>query len=408
MTKTRSITASTVSRVRGRYKCLVLDSSGNVVSDTGWRKNLILDSGMNRQAVGRWTGSFLYAMAGTGTSPTQVASGAITASQTGTTVTLSAEFSEMAGGRLLRWDSGEYGYIVSGSETSWELDRAQEVAAGTFTVYRVNQSKLDTFVKRTATYLAGAGNCGTVVDTPNGVVTMKRTFDFSAETVPIDYAELGTSWLNSDNPDLFSRMSLNPPVSLLADQQLRMVYELTVQLAPLVSIWEGDANIVGWPVAPSTSLAAKARIQILAMSGVELSGGQNFDVQGASKGLEPSNSGTQAASVGLSPNDTPPQAPGVAVARTTGAFGVYAAAQTYVAGSFEKFFVAVFPANVGAGSNFRSITYGGSNSGGSNSPTTSLGSGAQAFVIVFDEPQTKSNTHSLTLRFRLAWERDMS
>jgi hypothetical protein len=399
------LTANLTTAAKGRFKVLVVDRHGRVVHERPWQKNLLLDVGLNQLVTTRWGGLGLVAAVGTGATPTQEYSGAITASQTGTTVTLSATFSGAANGRLIRWDSGHEAKIVSGSGASWEMDRSQSVASGPFTVYRVNQTKLATYVKRTNTYLTGADHCGTVLDAPNGLVIMKRTYDFTLEVSNQNYTEIGISWNNVVDPDLFSRMLIDGgSLTILTGQQLRVVHELTLALSPVVAAHSFTADIAGWPVAPSTSLAAVSRIQRATISGINTSGGNDHAVTGTQGyGLEPSQAGATGITVGLSTTADPPAVPFNTITRT--GVGVYAVARNYVVNSFERLYDAVFPGNTGNSTAYRSITFG---SGGSGTPSPTFSLSTTSFVVVFEENQTKDNLHMLSVTFRNSWGRDLS
>ena len=64
----------------------------------------------------------------------QTDSGAVTATQAGTAITLSGSLTEMAAGCVIEWDTGEKAEIVSGSGTAWVAAVGATVAAGLFTV----------------------------------------------------------------------------------------------------------------------------------------------------------------------------------------------------------------------------------------------------------------------------------
>jgi hypothetical protein len=74
---------------RGLYKVAVVDALTKKVvwEQPDWGKNLILNNGMDRIAVGTWCDCFLYGMAGTGVTPTRRYSNEVSADQAGTTVT---------------------------------------------------------------------------------------------------------------------------------------------------------------------------------------------------------------------------------------------------------------------------------------------------------------------------------
>lgn len=226
---------------KGRFKAQVVSPDGRVVEDRPWQNNLILDQGLNGLATRSWQESFAYCAAGTGNTPTQYDSDATTASQTTTTVTASADFfdslPENGVGMLIRWDSGETAKITAyTSPTQVTVSSSATVGSGEFTVYAVNQTSLTTEVRRSTSYLTGAGNCGTSI--VSNTLTMKRTYEFAAVTDPggENIAELGFSWDEDDDPDgdnLFSRVLIaGGAVTVAQTFQLRVIYELAVTVEP--------------------------------------------------------------------------------------------------------------------------------------------------------------------------------
>lgn len=397
---------------RGRYKLQVVDKSGSVVQERPWQKNLILDVGLNRIAQTSWADCFVTACAGTGGTPTQDDSAAITASQTGTTVTLSEAFAAVSAGKLIKWDSGEEALVVSGSDTTWTVDRSQSVSAGEFTVYRVDQTKLATWVKNTDEYLEGSENCGSVVSAGSGTLTMKRTFDFSVESGSVNYSEVGVTWATeiTNDPDLFSRILISGgAVTVLEDQQLRLVYELTITCSPATAAEPLTADITGWPVAPASTTDGDQRWQLLGLSRV-VSSGASSDFFTGGDGMEPSELGgttTDRRAGGITDISTAPAAFGSSVNRGTSDpnVAVGCTSEAYATGSFERVTLFTIPANIGNATTYRAVCIG-------NSPTSSnrLIAAFQNtnFVFVFDEAQTKDDEHLLTIRFRLSWGRDLS
>lgn len=104
---------------------------------------------------------------------------------------------------------------------------------------------------RTNAYVAGAPNCGTAYDRENGIIKMRRTYDFPMETSDQAINEIGFAPYNAapsdtaDNYALFSRIVLPVTVSVLTGQQLRVTYELTVTLSPITDTAASPA-ITGW------------------------------------------------------------------------------------------------------------------------------------------------------------------
>ena len=236
----------------GRYKVQVVSPEGRVVTDKPWRRNLILNQGLNGIAVRSWQASFAYCAAGTGNTPTAYDSAAITATQSTTTVTTSANFFDSLPangvGMLIRWDGGELATITAyTSPTEVTVSNSTTVGSAEFTVYAVNQTALATEVSRSTSYLTGAGNCGTSI--ASNTLTMKRTYEFDPEVGSVNYAELGFSWDDDALPDgnnLFSRVLIDGgAVTVGIGFQLRVIYELAITLTPVTPTARTVA-ITGW------------------------------------------------------------------------------------------------------------------------------------------------------------------
>jgi hypothetical protein len=105
-------------------------------------------------------------------------------------------------------------------------------------------------VKRTGTLLDSGTGTASYSD---GRVVYTYTHDFSEETVNQNYSELGWSWSASAGNNLFSRVLISGgTVTVLAGQQLRVVYALTWSVTPY-SETAGTLTVAGWPVAPATT-----------------------------------------------------------------------------------------------------------------------------------------------------------
>jgi hypothetical protein len=178
-------------------KWAVIDAvTKKVVRDSGpdWIPNLILNNGMTRIYTDYWVNAVTYAIAGTGTTPTSVDSGATTAAQSGTNITSSGSFFGSGDvGNTVKFTSGEEALITAfNSATSVTVSNSATVPSTTFVMYNTNQTGLINEQKRTNTYLTGSGNCGTTQ-----VVNQfqnRRTYDFTAETGTVNYTEIGFGW----------------------------------------------------------------------------------------------------------------------------------------------------------------------------------------------------------------------
>ncbi len=219
-----------------RYRLEILDAAGLLVHRVPWKRNLILDQGLDAVAVRGWVQNFDYAVAGTGTTATRRDSGAITVSRAGTTLTASAGFFEAAdAGRLFKFDTGEEVRISSYTDGTYvETVTSGTIVSAEGTVWYVNQTALATETKRTGTLSTDSGDNGSsfLVDT----WTHKRSFIFSAESGSVNYREVGWSATNTPGNNLFGRDLLaGGGVNLVSGQQLKVTVEMSVKIGPASS-----------------------------------------------------------------------------------------------------------------------------------------------------------------------------
>lgn len=105
----------------------------------------------------------------------------------------------------------------------------------------VSDSTLGSEVKRTATYLTGAGNCGS--SWGSYYQTGRRTYDFTEETSNMNYSELG--FASASSGGMCSRLLISGgTVSVLVGQALRVVYDLTTTFGSITG--SGVLNIGEW------------------------------------------------------------------------------------------------------------------------------------------------------------------
>lgn len=365
------------------------------VFTTGRKNNLILDQGLNKLLRSSGTiywGSFsAYCAVGTGTTPTQTDSGATTATTSGlsTTVTASGSFFT-AGmvGQLIRFDSGEERYIASQTGTACVVTVAVNIAAPTFfTVWAVNQTGLASESKRTNTYLTGTGNCGRTQ--AGATFTYRRTYDFTAEVANQNYTELGWSDLVTVAANLNSRALISGgSVSVLIGQQLRVVYDLAVTVSPSVST-PGVWSITGWPISPATVLdgdyilANPASGGGVGMPDVTTSGGG----VGGAWPYQRAGTPTHALGTGsIMPSFGSDYTAGTTAGSNTDSF------LTYTDGNFYLDAQSVFNLVTGNGTTWRSL----------------YTSTTRGLIFIFDQAQTKANTHTLTVRSRMSVGRTLT
>lgn len=139
--------------------------------------------------------------------------------------------------------------FFSGGYYAGELARYCAVGTGT-TPPAATDVALGTEVKRTGTLLASGTGTARYSD---GRVVYSYTHDFTEETVNRNYSELGWSWSASAGSNLFSRVLISGgTVTVLAGQQLRVVYALTYAVTPYTET-ASSLTVAGWPVAPATT-----------------------------------------------------------------------------------------------------------------------------------------------------------
>jgi hypothetical protein len=376
----RRIAATIHQRAQGRVKCAIVQG-GRVVQEFPWQKNLILNSGLDGLCQGLgWLSAMTKCLVGTGTTNTN--NGSLpgeTGSGAATTFTGPASFdftTSAAVGDMIKMTSGS----SSGTEvritavtdaTHVQYTPSATISAGEFIVYRTSQTALASYVKANSGYYGG----GTTTDLGN-VRTYGLTYEFTAEVGPVSYTEVGIS--SSTPPtNLFSRIKLASPVNLIATQQLRVTYELSITITPNTPVAK-TFNITGWPVAPATTTDGDEQVQ-----------SREFGGGAAPSVLEPTGgsggifigTGSTIAAFGTSPNV------GTNVVKVHSLLA-------YTPLSFYRDRTATFAVLEAIGTTWRCMGL-----------CTRTGAGTYnsgAFICVFDETQTKADTHTLTLTFRVS------
>jgi hypothetical protein len=228
------------------YKTAVLNPDGTVARSRAFKRNLILDQGLNLVATNLWTACFAYCAVGTGSTATKRDSGSVTFTRSGTTVIASAGFFDSADtGRLLKWDTGEECYLTYVNATTCTSNLSGTVAAAEGTVWYVNQTALTTETARTNQVSSDGGANGTTfsVDT----LTHKRTFLFPAVVSGVTYNEIG--WSPSGSGNLFGRDTIPGGDTLSTGQQYKVVVQLLITLSPAAPTAQADVGNNGFNTA---------------------------------------------------------------------------------------------------------------------------------------------------------------
>lgn len=166
------------------------------------KKNLMLDSGLNAiarsSALGLGTVPCSVAancLIGSGSTANSISSGAVTFTQSGTTITASGSFftSGMVGW-IFKYGTGSGGtevYITAFTDsTHVTVGTSGTVGTPTVaTVWNVARTTLDTFLFSSSTYQTNAGDCGSTIS--GNQVTHKRTYIFAQQGSPYTVNEIG-------------------------------------------------------------------------------------------------------------------------------------------------------------------------------------------------------------------------
>lgn len=259
--------------------------------------------------------------------------------------------------------------FFGGSYFACELARYCAVGTGT-TPPASTDIGLGTEVKRTGTLLTSGTGTVKYVD---GRVVYSYTHDFTEEVSNQNYSELGWSWSASAGNNLFSRVLISGgTVTVLAGQQLRVVYALAFSVTPY-SETAATLTLPGWPVAPATTndgtVAAFGGgfVTMTSAGGTPAGGGESFETKQATCTVAIGSALTISGGFTSTPTNT-----SIYDYSGSGAWG------TYTSGSFtrSRVFGDISPSAF-ASTAIRGFLYG------------------NALGFRFTDLQTKANTHKL-------------
>lgn len=422
------------SAIEGFYKVSVVDADGkNIIwEDPKWRKNLILNNGMDMIATYPYQQCFQYAIGGTGTRLNSITGDVSVISQSGYIIAIDplgtlTSFTQSAGGHTTALQVGDVIQYITGSggttdvtvtavaPLSCSVNVSQTVTEPeNFIIWKTSQTSLQNEWSRgggqfgygpSGSYWVN-GSCGSQV--VGNVRQLWRTFDFGIESSEKIYTEVGLSpSATKTATNTFSRIVLNSPVTVGINQRLRLAYQLNVSMMPSASVYRKDVTapiISGWPVSPSTNLNATESLQgtTYLIEGIFADGAGGGSNNGGI--LDPISTGfyccawASTNSRSLAPFGTN---------YDRGAAGdTYAAAQTSRAaypgaGSYYCDKVCTFAVGQVNSTLIRTLGLGYSNS-------IPYIAAYQGYAMLFDQPQTKYNTQTLSLAWRFSWARTLS
>jgi hypothetical protein len=228
-------------KVKQQYRLKTFRADGTLKSETRWRENLVLDTGLTALANGTGTaGFFSQASLGSSNAANQISSSPVTFTQSGTAITASGSFftSNMTGA-LLKYGTGAGGaevYLTYVDATHATASVSMTVGSATVaTVYFVAQTKLTTWTDNFARYNP-VGNLTTKLYSGGvATVTHQREFVFNAgPTTSVN--EIGWGTDNSSNPNIFGRAVLPSPVSRTAMDYIVLTIQIIITLNPAAPV----------------------------------------------------------------------------------------------------------------------------------------------------------------------------
>lgn len=418
--------------LQGKYRVQVVDSVTNeIVSDYGWHKNLILNTGLDGVASNTISTLHTFGICGTGSRPNFFTSSGQAITQSGNYIGLNDySFFTSFTQSITTNGTASYSSLVQIGDVVIDQDQSQSLVTGvsgsylsvsgssgsrtfatpkTFTIWKTSQTGLQGESKRSNTYYTGQTgsiwNCGSVVSA--STATLRRTYTFAVETQTQSYQEVGVSWSGTANGPVFSRVMLPQTVSLSPAQQLRLTYDLVTTYGPTVSSSK-IISIAGWPVAPSTSTSGtESQIQSFTPAIVDSNGGNTGLGSFGVVGLDPFGGSfyifavesTASAYTGSITYGSGTLRPGDF---STGGWTI----GNYVTGSYTNTKANQMALTQAVLTDIRSIGFGaGDFVIGQFNFVDPNDQNGQATVFIFDQPQTKTNLQTLTLSWRWYWNR---
>ena len=378
-----------------RYK-LEIVRNGEVVCGTQFRDNMLTDFGLDdiTQGMG-WLSGLGLPRLGNGVSPSPVRrdSGAITFTQSGTTLTASSSFFVSDDtGKLFKWGTGSTGdevYLTYVSGTQCAVSVSATVSTPTIgTIWYVNVSALTNYISGLSWVgEAGADKNYSVASVSGDVVTVthQHVQNSSAFGSGTTVTEIGFNPLSYGETSLYDIDIISPPVVFLAGDQARVTLQVIQTISGLTP---ASAPNVG------TGYDSSGTVQLESI-GLSDNGLETFDTYGNPSG----NNGT------LDPGYLIGR--GVVYGNTITLQPFNADTGTYIY-SGSSYFAnnTQSPDSYGTGNHYIDINI---TWGIANANTTlyavSFGANCRQFTLVFNTPLVKTSSQTLSFKFRKSWSR---
>lgn len=222
---------------------------GKIIPATSWRDNLITDAGLNAffSGTSKLLAMTMQCILGTGTPvPVRRDSGAVTFTQSGSTITASSNFFESGDtGRLFKWGTGSSGnevYLTYVNATTCTASVSATVSTPTVaTIWYVNVSALTTPLSLSVT--TEASSCSQSASTTGSVrtITCQHVLITSALASNSTITEIAFN-VSTTNSNVFDRDIVSPTVALLAGDQARVTVQFIRNYSPITAVATGNVG----------------------------------------------------------------------------------------------------------------------------------------------------------------------
>ena len=440
MTENKKIIAPPLGQtLQGFYKVAVVGDDNKVVwEQEKWGKNLIVNSGMDSIAAIPYASVFYYGDAGTGVRPNYVSSLGTMATADGAgnvylfiptgstfgdlqyfTQSIEGYTQTTQPGDVIQFTDGTNALILTVSSGSLTVNSPITInPSQSFTIWKTSQSDLQDHQKYAgatgvtdSTVVNGWPQTGTSSSLNN--VVHARTFDFPKEVSLTQYTEVGTRY-NLGAGSLFSRIVLPNSVSVDVNQRLRLSYQLQVTWQPTQSIYRPNISVTGWPVYPSTNTNGSESIQNFDTNINPASPNPFFVSYVLSSGISSGGNGViepvSTPSMFISTNTQSLQPFGLSFDRTVNSSATVNLTNAttllpYTSLNFYNDRMATFAVGEANYSNIACMGFGYIQSVNGKYPYqgSNTGNPYQAFTFIFEQPQVKNGTQTLTISWRCTW-----
>jgi hypothetical protein len=371
------------------YTLSILRGS-EIIDERKKSKNLILDCGLDSVANSNFPSKITYMLLGNAVNPTPVRrdSGVITLSQSGVTITASGNYFVASDtGRLLKYNDGTGAevYLTYVSPTQATASRSVGISSVNGTIWYVNQTALDSFVRAGNSAGAGGGDNGTTW--VGSVQTLKKTILCGAESGRVTYTEIGFNE-SSSNTNIFDRDIIVGGITLDDGDQARCMVELIVTYAPTTPL--AVANVgTNCDTSGNMQIEGYAMFAFINTSGNVQAGGIENDRLGTGywSGSSVSLSSVTLQTFGSSlPNRTVYDSP--------------CYARSYTNGNFYRDYTMDLDTSEAIGTLYAVIL-------GSRLDFAGMQNSGCAVTLVFTTPFTKSSIQTFQTVWRMSWNRTL-